>query len=266
MAKIVAQHDDLGPALYAPVQVDFKIVTADGAKGGTGKSLTATLQVDSALIEVGPQGRVILIEGDVTNPDVATRWEHHPRIDGFICDLRREEEWPIAFDKLDEFAELHRAGGQSKIIAVINLPATARLEDKAYSFASTLDALNAKLYVLWVMEGEIEFVNLLQRSRETGLISVAHQYAVVLNGRFGKQHDFFVYNNSALRAEIQNDPRYRSDIWIAKLDPAAHSKFKESGLPPRELLQAGGMRVGTRTDFLAWLNVSEASLAKGLAE
>lgn len=123
------------------------IISVDGGKGGTGKSVTCTAIIDTALT---CNKSVLLIEADTSNPDVAK------------CYSSVVETIPLCLDFRESFIELANTVNKSEadVIIISNPARSEKWSEFGNIFVSNLNRLNARMTVLWVANIERDSVEL----------------------------------------------------------------------------------------------------------
>ena len=163
-----------------------RIVSVDGDKGGTGKSMVATACLDVAL-EAGK--KVLLIEADTSNPDVGLAYEK-------IVETR-----PIEIDYSNGFvaiaSEIHSS--TAEIVVISNPARSDGWLEHGRLIADNLTQLGASMTTLWVANRQRDSVKMLASYRQ-----VFHDIAIyfVMNCYWGPVSRFETWHTSALRTEI----------------------------------------------------------------
>lgn len=163
-----------------------QIISVDGGKGGTGKSVVSGAVLDTAL-QAGHS--VLLIETDTSNPDVAKAYEEAVRT------------LPICIDEREGFLALATAIHESQeSVIVINCPARS---EKWQTFGGVivenLPRMDASLTVLWVANRQVDSVELAADFHEA-FPSVPIHFC--MNGYWGNAQKYETWNNSKLRGKI----------------------------------------------------------------
>lgn len=168
------------------------ILCSHGDKGGSGKSMLASLAVDTALVA----GRdVRILEGDLSQPDVAPRYAGIVR--SGALNLNRSGAADDAVNALGTWVEQEIS---PETLLVINLPAAAgdTLDQAADMLASVFEALGHDLTVTYSTGMSPQSADVLARSLDAGLMSVASRRAVLLPEVLG-QPDAFAWRRSPKR-------------------------------------------------------------------
>jgi hypothetical protein len=160
-----------------------------GSKGGVGKSMLALATVDYLLSE---GGEVLLVECDNANPDVFRAYQD--RVPTERTDLDEADGWIHLVNVCD--AHRHR-------VVVVNTAARNNVAVTRYgaTLDSSLEALDATLVALWVINRQRDSLELLKEFIEAIPRATVH---VVRNGYFGDERKFELYNASKLRASIES--------------------------------------------------------------
>jgi hypothetical protein len=160
-----------------------------GSKGGVGKSMLALATVDYLLSE----GReVLLVECDNANPDVFRAYQDVLPTER--TDLDEADGWI----HLVNVCDAHRGRA-----VVVNTAARNNVAVTRYgaTLDSSLEALDATLVALWVINRQRDSLELLKEFIEAIPRAAVH---VVRNGYFGDERKFELYNTSKLRASIES--------------------------------------------------------------
>ena len=163
-----------------------KIISIDGGKGGTGKSIVASAVLDTAL-QAGKN--VFLVEADTSNPDVGKAYAEVPGA-------------AVCLDAREGFLELasliHKTDAE---YFVINNPArSGGWTIHGGLVVNNLERMGAEMSVLWVANRQKDSVELL-----TDFFSAFPGLPVwfVLNSYWGTADKFEIWNGSKLRGKIQ---------------------------------------------------------------
>jgi len=218
-----------------------------GAKGGVGKSFL-TMAVVDYLKEAGE--KVLLIESDTSNPDT---WKAYK--DTTETEL-------VNLDEADGWIQLvNLSANNPDSTLVINTAARNNKGESAFgeTLNNTLGELNRKLVTLWVINRQRDSLELLKEHMDVFSKAEIH---VVRNGHFGEESKFELYNNSKLRAAIEEHggtsetfpdlaDRVSDDIYTKRMSIAAASKE----LP-----------IGNRAELMRWRNEVKKVLGKIIHE
>lgn len=141
------------------------LLVSHGDKGGVGKSYNSKIVIEYILLR---GGRVVLIESDPTQPDVATRYLDDPAVSVGTLSLNRAGD---AENALAAFGE--RLEADPSDFVVVNLPAGAgeTLDKTGDLLRDLADALGYRLVVLYALEKNRVAAEGLVRSVQTGLLS-----------------------------------------------------------------------------------------------
>ena len=205
-----------------------------GSKGGVGKSM-----VTMALLNhlQGLKESIVLVDSDTSNPDV---WKVYK--DSLETEL-------INLDEADGWIELvNVCDSKKESTIVINTAARNNKGVNAYgeTLNNTLKDLERKLVTLWVINRQRDSLELLKEYMDALPKAEVH---VMRNGYFGEEKKFELYNNSKLRATIEERggksltfpdlaDRVSDDIYGKRMSIAA--ALKE--LP-----------IGNRAELMRWL-------------
>ncbi|WP_022948665.1 hypothetical protein [Methylohalobius crimeensis] len=167
-----------------------KIIFSHGEKGGVGKSLIASVLIDSAINKFGAD-QVLVVEGDPGIRDVADRYRGHVR--GEAIPLNRPD--PMAAQ--DAVSHLFdRVTAHAAQVVVVNLPSAAgeTLDPLAPDLiAPAAEAMGIEIGVTFAVGPGVESARAAQRSQESGLVSItyptSHRLAV-LNAHLGTPSRF----------------------------------------------------------------------------
>lgn len=159
-----------------------------GSKGGVGKSLVAMATVDY-LQDRGES--VLLIESDTSNPDV---WRaYKDSAETALINLDEANGWIELVNLCDE-----------KPDSVVVLNTAARNNDSVSAYGetlgSTLKELKRKLVTLWVINRQRDSLELLKKYMTAIPTANVH---VMRNEYFGEEKKFELYNDSQLRASVE---------------------------------------------------------------
>jgi hypothetical protein len=165
-----------------------RIYWIGGSKGGVGKFMMTMATLDY-LIERGD--RVALIETDTSNHDV---WNaYHEQIPSGLFDLDHADGW-IDF--------VNTCAAQRNRTVVVNTAARNNVAVRQHgeTLNASLDELGAKLLTLWVINRQRDGLELLEEFIEAVPKADVH---VVRNGHFGDERKFELYNQSKIKAAIE---------------------------------------------------------------
>jgi len=171
-----------------------KIFFSDGGKGGVGKSMVSICLIDYFIT----QGEnVAIVDSDVTNPDVSRIFKDHPQCAVSLYDLKEKSD---RMHFLESLENLH----ESVETVIVNLPAAIDLMDKFEGGAGMFKMLGFETFVLFSINRHADSVNLLGKSLIGGLLNLADNKVIVLNGMSGLPEGFHRFNESDVKEEIFN--------------------------------------------------------------
>ena len=164
------------------------IFLVGGCKGGVGKSLISMATVDY-LLHRGES--VLLIETDMSTTDV---WKSYKdRTDTELVNLEEADGWihlvNLCESKADSVVVINTAAGNDRGVS-----------EYGEILNSTIDKLKRKLVTLWVINRQRDSIQFLEKYM--GDIPNADIH-VVRNGHYGAEHKFELYNQSKLRALVE---------------------------------------------------------------
>lgn len=197
----------------------IKAIPSGGAKGGTGKSTTAAVLANN--LSRNPENRVLIVETDTQNPDVARSVSETSRknISLIYADLRVTE-------GADDFLEAIESCYEDYDYCVISLPGADIDVPKIVGVTDSLfKQLDIELIEFFTMSTTSDSVNLFKKSQENGFGSIASQSIVVLNGFFGKRDDFKIWNGSETRQKYAH-----TELYLPNLVARTFSACRESPL------------------------------------
>lgn len=184
-----------------------KIFLVHGDKGGVGKSFAHHVVVDRALSQHVPMA---VIEADTRNPDAIRVFEG--LTDCQTINLRKDDGWMDVIDFIKAHPDKHVA---------ISLPAGIG-ESMQKEFVDFCRFLNTKvagkpeIVLMWLINLFPDSVNLLYETwRDLG--QHVAKVIVVRNLIFGPQDQFFVWDESELKADLE-----RRGVAITISLPALH--------------------------------------------
>lgn len=162
------------------------IISVDGGKGGTGKSVVSSAFIDTAL---AAGKKVLVIESDTSNPDVAKTYAK-------TCDVV-----PICLDTKEGFLELASAVHKSEAeVVIINNPARSeKWLEFGDVFINNLSRLDAKMSVFWVANRQQDSIELC--ANFFGKYPAIPMYFCI-NSYFGAAHRFEIWAGSKTREKI----------------------------------------------------------------
>ena len=144
------------------------ILFSHGNKGGVAKSNTSMVETEYVLSTGQP---VTLVEADMTQPDIATRYANVPNVTIGVLPLNRAGDAENALGAFGEYLEAH-----TPEVVVVNLPAGAgeTLDALASSIRDLADALEYRLVATYGLEKNRTASDGLRASLASGLLSVIH--------------------------------------------------------------------------------------------
>lgn len=161
-----------------------------GCKGGVGKSMVGEALVDD-LLRRG--ARVLLVETDLSVPDVWRAYERMPGVEGRTLDLDDVNGWIVLGTTLSQ---------HPRQVAVVNT--AARNDRGIVSYGAMLTRALAKLrrplITLWVINRQRDSLELLDDYLRVMPDALIH---VIRNGHFGPAGKFELYNGSRFRERIE---------------------------------------------------------------
>ncbi|MFJ3317172.1 division plane positioning ATPase MipZ [Herbaspirillum huttiense] len=166
------------------------VVIVDGDKGGVGKSTTAEGFIDALL---HAEGSVAVVDGDTRNPDVVRMFE------GMVatksCNLRTDDGWMDLFDFVFEHKDK---------AVVISMPGGigGQMATKGAEFCASMAQLNRPLHLVWVINRQVDSINLLIEANNT-IGQWLHSQSVVKNCFYGDGRKFIRWDESETRKLIE---------------------------------------------------------------
>lgn len=225
------------------------IYISHGDKGGVGKSVLSAAVAEALLRE---SGKLALVEGDATQPDVALRYEQDPGVIVGILPLNRAGD---ANPAVSAFAKwLEESDPQA---VVINLPAGASdtLDEHGGLIRELADALGYNLVCYYSLgKGDTPTAGLV-KSLKSGLMShIDPARQIVVYPEFQGKPDTFVWHAHPARQSFGG----REIIMPALPNPAAFRLML--GTPGRiaDLATRGaqGWMVVDRLNVGRWLKIT----------
>lgn len=178
-----------------------KIYYVGGSKGGVGKSFVSFALID--YLVYCQKENVVVIDTDTSNPDVIKSYENKSNILAKAINLDTSDGWIDIVNCISDsdFKKWH---------VVINSAARASsaiAEGYANILLDSLKAIDRELVTLWVMNSQLDSVELLGRYCSSVPPSFHHRIHCVLNKYFGMPETFKVFNESGLRNTILKQGR-----------------------------------------------------------
>lgn len=204
-----------------------------GSKGGVGKSLVTMAVLDYFQQQ---EKNVLLIESDTSNPDV---WKAYGEsVTTELLDLDHPDGWIELVNLCDRHQD-------SRV--VINT--AARNNDAVIKYGgtlmATLEELKRKLVTLWVINRQRDSLELLKSYMDAIQNTPIH---VIRNAYFGEEKKFELYNNSKIRAAVEEQggqsltfpdlaDRVSDDLYSKRMSIAVATK---------------DMPIGNRAELTRW--------------
>ncbi|MCF7971146.1 MAG: ParA family protein [Methylococcaceae bacterium] len=224
-----------------PAHYNRKLITCDGSKGGTGKSLIATT-IASLLLRNNYS--VTLIEADKTNPDIARRFGNYAPV--LLAGIDNKDGWMSLLDEIENIDTQY---------IVMSMPAGLNeVNEISGLLARTLHELEIELHQVFCLSRQTDSLYLINTSIETGLAAFAQQSIAVKNGFFGKNEEFDRWNQSPTRNK-----------WLSKgfqetfLPELNHRiiDFLETHPQPLHGISKKHLRTALWLDLQDWLGIAE---------
>jgi hypothetical protein len=170
-----------------------KIISPGGSKGGVGKTIVAMATIDY-LHQRGEN--VILIETDTGNPDVWKAYKNSTET--VLIDLDKANGWIDVINTCND---------KPDHTIVINTAARSNGGVSAHGnmLFSTLPELKRHLVTLWVINTNLDSLELLKQYMGELPTSQEHSIHVIRNSYHGDESDFELYNRSKLRTMLEEN-------------------------------------------------------------
>lgn len=225
-----------------------RIYIVGGSKGGVGKSMVSLSLVDYLLQR---DKKVLLVETDNSNPDV------HKALQGVV------ESQIIDLDEASGWVSLVNVCDQKKgHVVVVN---TAARNNRGVSkFGATLNdtlaELGRELMTLWVINRQRDSLELLA---DYQMAIQSTKLNVLMNGYFGDEAKFELYNSSKIKAAIENDLKGKSRLFPELADRVADDLYSK-----RLSIEAASkeMPIGNRAELGRWRRLVAALFDDLLSE
>lgn len=225
-----------------------RIYIVGGSKGGVGKSMVSLSLVDYLLQR---DKKVLLVETDNSNPDV------HKALQGVV------ESQIIDLDEASGWVSLVNVCDQKKgHVVVVN---TAARNNRGVSkFGATLNdtlaELGRELMTLWVINRQRDSLELLA---DYQMAIQSTKLNVLMNGYFGDEAKFELYNSSKIKAAIENDLKGNSRLFPELADRVADDLYSK-----RLSIEAASkeMPIGNRAELGRWRRLVAALFDDLLSE
>lgn len=211
-----------------------RIYIVGGSKGGVGKSMVSLSLIDY-LVQRGKT--VLLIETDNSNPDVHKALES--TVESRIINLDDASGWVSLVNVCDELKD-H--------VVVVNTAARNNIGVAKFgaTLNDTLAELGRELTTLWVINRQRDSLELLADYQQTINNTTLN---VLLNGYFGDEAKFELYNGSELKIAIENDLGGKSRLFPELADRVADDLYSK-----RLSIEAASkeMPIGNRAELGRW--------------
>ncbi|BDV36350.1 protein mobD [Methylocystis iwaonis] len=225
-----------------------RIYIVGGSKGGVGKSMVSLSLVDYLLQR---DKKVLLVETDNSNPDV------HKALQGVV------ESQIIDLDEASGWVSLVNVCDQKKgHVVVVN---TAARNNRGVSkFGATLNdtlaELGRELMTFWVINRQRDSLELLA---DYQMAIQSTKLNVLMNGYFGDEAKFELYNSSKIKAAIENDLKGKSRLFPELADRVADDLYSK-----RLSIEAASkeMPIGNRAELGRWRRLVAALFDDLLSE
>jgi hypothetical protein len=210
-----------------------RIYLVGGSKGGVGKSLVSMAVLDH-LQKAGE--KLLLVESDTSNPDVWKSYKEHVPCE--LVNLDDADGWIRLVNLCDE----HRDS-----VVVINTAARNNEGVARYGVTlnSTLEELGRDLTTLWVINRQRDSLELLKEYLETIGSTTVH---VMRNGYFGEEKKFELYNDSKIRAVVEE--RGGKSLLFPDLADRVSDDLYSKRLAIATA--ATSLQIGNRAELLRW--------------
>jgi hypothetical protein len=211
------------------------IVFVSGSKGGVGKSITSMAVLDYLAAE---HRYARLHEADTTNPDV---WKSYGK--SVECELS-------SLDVVDGWIQLvNTCDANSFKAIVVNTPArnndVALLHGKI--LLSSLKELARPFITLWVINRQRDSLEMLMNYLEMMPGGVVH---VVLNGYFGDQRKFELYEQSAVKEAVEKQGG--KDLFLPDLADRVTDEVYSRRITLADA--SAQLKLGDRAELQRWRN------------
>lgn len=218
------------------------IYLVGGSKGGVGKSMVTLALADHLQRR---DTHAVLVETDTSNPDVMKALRDDMKCAAY--DLDDADGW-IGFVN---FCDTHRGAAVIVNTAARNQTGVARYGG---TLARTLDELERKLVVLWVINRQRDSLELLHIFGQTFPDTVTH---VVRNGYFGTPDKFALYQESQLRKLIETKGR---SLDFPDLADRVADELRSQRISIRKAAET--MQIGQRAELFRWRELCDAMFSK----
>jgi len=218
------------------------IYLVGGSKGGVGKSMVTLALADHLQRR---DTHAVLVETDTSNPDVMKALRDEIQCAAY--DLDDADGW-IGFVN---FCDTHRGAA-----VIVNTAARNQTGVTRYggTLARTLDELERRLVVLWVINRQRDSLELLHIFGQTFPDTVTH---VVRNGYFGAPDKFALYQESQLRKSIETKGR---SLDFPDLADRVADELRSQRISVRKAAET--MQIGQRAELFRWRELCDAMFSK----
>ncbi|MHB1512060.1 hypothetical protein [Acidiferrobacter sp.] len=226
-----------------------------GNKGGVAKSNTSTV-VTEHLLSMGLP--VTLIEADMTQPDIATRYRDVQDVTVGVLPLNRAGDAENALGAFGEYLE-----SKTPSVVVVNLPAGAgeTLDALASSIRDLADGLDYRLVATYGLEKNRTASDGLRASLASGLLSVIHPQDrfLIYPGYKGTPESFDWYHtedrkNAAIGEIVMPAIGSRSALQKLEATPGRVSDLIDKDHRPE------GWMILDQSSIYRWYNAAQTAI------
>lgn len=206
-----------------------------GDKGGVGKSMVAQVLLDYRIASSQEQS-TILVESDTRNPDVSRVFGKYIQVEEI--NLKSHDGWMELADLLEQNRDKN---------VVVSLPAGVgnHIETEGQYLSDLLADLGHELQVYWPINRNKDSIILLKEFMESPLGQRA-DLTVVLNGFFGSQEQFQLWNKSNTRQQLIEKNNGR-EVFL----PELHHRVVDVIREPYTMCK--GLQYSVRVELERWL-------------
>jgi len=206
-----------------------------GDKGGVGKSMVAQILLDYRIASSQEQS-TILVESDTRNPDVSRLFSKYIQVEEI--NLKEHDGWMELADLLEQNRDKN---------VVVSLPAGVgnHIEIEGQYLSALLADLGHELQVFWPINRNKDSIILLKEFMESPLGQRA-DLTVVLNGFFGSQEQFQLWNKSNTRQQLLEQCNGR-EVFL----PELHHRVVDVIREPFTMCR--GLQYSVRVELERWL-------------